>query len=117
LRYRIHRISASSPEIVAEFQKKWFSLLWRGSQDGFEFHRRCDGYTNSLTVIVPTERSIFGGSTLMEREPPTSNRNKADDSMKNFLFTLTDPHNLPTMQFALSAKRKPSAIRFFHNLG
>jgi hypothetical protein len=41
-----------------------FSELWRGSCDGFnakEFHRRCDGHANTLTVILDTEGTIFGG--------------------------------------------------------
>jgi hypothetical protein len=41
------RIILNFPEIFAEFQGKWISLLWRGSRDGFgasEFHRRCEGH-------------------------------------------------------------------------
>jgi hypothetical protein len=43
------RIISDFPAIFAEFQGKRFSLLWRGSRDGFgalEFHGRCDGHVN-----------------------------------------------------------------------
>jgi uncharacterized coiled-coil protein SlyX len=63
------RIVSGFPEIFAEFRK--FSLLWRGSRDGFrahEFHRRCDGRANTLTVILDTKGNIFGGFTPVEWE-------------------------------------------------
>jgi hypothetical protein len=59
------------PEIFAEFQKKRFLLLWRGSRDGFKvavFHRRCDGHANTLTLILDTTGNIIGGFTLVKWE-------------------------------------------------
>jgi hypothetical protein len=56
-------IISEFPEIFAEFQRKRFTILWRGSRDGFgakEFHRRCDGRGNTLTVILDTNGTIFG---------------------------------------------------------
>ena len=45
---------------------KW-SLLYRGTRDGFDgrdFHSRCNGKSNTLTIIKPKESSnIFGGFT------------------------------------------------------
>jgi hypothetical protein len=70
------RIISDFPEIFAEFRGKQFSLLWRGSRNGFkaqEFHHRCDGHANTLTVIVDTEGNIFGGFTPVEWESRTSN--------------------------------------------
>jgi hypothetical protein len=63
------RIISNFPEIFAEFRK--FSLLWRGSRDGFkkeEFHRRCDDHPNTLTVILDTNGNIFGGFTPVKWE-------------------------------------------------
>jgi hypothetical protein len=60
------RIISKFPEIFAEFKKKRFSPLWRGGRDGFscsEFHRRCDGHANTLTLILDTKGNIFGGFT------------------------------------------------------
>jgi hypothetical protein len=57
------------PEIFAEFKEKQFSLLWRGSRDGFgarTFHSRCDGHANTLTVILDTNGNVFGSFTPVE---------------------------------------------------
>jgi uncharacterized protein YdcH (DUF465 family) len=115
------RIISGFLEIFAEFQKKQFSLLWRGSRDGFklkEFHRRCDGHENTLTVILDTKGNIFGGFTPVEWESRVwngqygneNNTRKADDSQKTFIFTLKNPHNIPVRRFALKAQEKYRAI-------
>jgi hypothetical protein len=33
-----------------------------------QFHRRCDGHANTLTVILDTKGNIFGGFTPVEWE-------------------------------------------------
>jgi hypothetical protein len=115
------RIISDFPEIFAEFRGKRFSLLWRGSRDGFkaqEFHRRCDGHSNTLTVILDTKRNILGGFTPVEWESRVhngeyggdDNRLKADDSLRSFIFTLQNPHNIPAKRFALKAYRTQYAI-------
>jgi hypothetical protein len=76
-------------------------LLWRGSRDGFgvtEFHRRCDVYANTLTLIFDTKGNSFGGFS------------KADNSLTSFLFTLTNSHNVPARRFLLKAEQKEYAI-------
>jgi hypothetical protein len=103
------RIISDFPAIFAEFRK--FSLLSRGSRDGFqkeEFHRRCDDHTNTLTVILDTKGNIFGGFTPVEWD--SSYDLKADDSQKSFVFTLKNPHNIPARRFALKAEKKHHAI-------
>jgi hypothetical protein len=68
---RASLIVSEFPGILREFQLKRFSLLWRGSRDGFtasEFHRRCDGHANTLIVILDTDGNIFGGFTPAEWE-------------------------------------------------
>jgi hypothetical protein len=115
------QIISDFPEIFAEFRKKQFSLLWRGSRDGFEakdFHGRCDGHSNTLTVILDTEGNIFGGFTPLKWESQVWNRKyweddntwKADDSQKSFVFTLNNPNNIPAKIFSLKAEWKHQAI-------
>jgi hypothetical protein len=110
------------PGILAEFRVKRFTLLWRGSRDGFgarDFHGRCDGHANTLTLIEDTAGNIFGGFTPVEWESRVyngkwgkeDNRYKADPSLKSFLFTLKNPHNFPARKFALKAEKKDQAIR------
>jgi hypothetical protein len=122
------RIVSDFPEIFAEFRGKRFSLLWRGGRDGFkaqEFHRRCDGRANTLTVILDTEGNIFGGFTPVEWESREwngkygreNNCYKADYRRKSFLFTLKNPHNIPARRFALKADWKHGAIYCYFRRG
>jgi hypothetical protein len=99
------------PPLFDEFCGKRFALLWRGSRDGFGargFHGRCDGRANTLTLILDTRGNVFGGFTPLQWE--SSNSYKCDDSLKSFLFTLKNPHNIPARKFALMADRKQNAI-------
>jgi hypothetical protein len=110
------------PKILSLFQGKHFKILWRGSHDGFggsDFHRQCDGHRNTLTVILDTNGNIFEGFTPVEWESrkwngKTGDENncfKADDSLRSFLFTLKNPHDIPERRFALMARSKHEAIR------
>jgi hypothetical protein len=108
-------IVLSFPAIFAEFRGKRFQILWRGARDGFgadEFHGRCDGHANTLTVILDTKGNIFGGFTPVawaSREWYGNSRDddncaKPDDSQKSFLFTLKNPHNIAARRFWLKAE-------------
>jgi hypothetical protein len=104
-------IVSDFPAIFAEFRGKRFSLLWRGSRDGFrfgDFHSRCDGHANTLTVILDTKGNVFGGFTPVAWD--SSGGRTADDSLRSFLFTLKNPHNIPANRFALKAEYKERAI-------
>jgi hypothetical protein len=59
-------------------------------------------------VILDTKGNIFGGFTPVEWESRTGY--KADPSLKSFLFTLKNPHNVPARRFALKAEKKNEAI-------
>ena len=52
---------------LCEFPKKTkFQLLYRASEDGFNsanFHDKCDGIKNTLTIVKSRNCSIFGGYT------------------------------------------------------
>jgi hypothetical protein len=105
------RIISDFPKLFGEFRGKRFSLLWRGSRDGFTakgFHGRCDGHGNTLTVILDTKGNIFGGFTPIIWE--SSNRWKVDESLKSFLFTLKNPHNFTSTRFILKVGMKHQAI-------
>jgi hypothetical protein len=104
-------IVADFPKLFEDFKKKQFTLLWRGSRDGFgvrDFHDRCDRHPNTLTVILDTRANIFGGFTPLAWE--SGWKYKADPSLKSFLFTLNNPHNVPAWRFALKAERRDKAI-------
>jgi hypothetical protein len=55
--------------IEQEFSVKDAKLQWQVSCDSFtveEFHLRCDGHANTLTLIANTDGNIFGGFTPMK---------------------------------------------------
>jgi hypothetical protein len=65
--------ASSFQPLFDEFRGKRFVLLRRGSRDGFDvrdFHKRCDGQANTLTVIFEKKGNVFGGFTLLEWESP-----------------------------------------------
>jgi hypothetical protein len=111
------------PKLFEDFKTKQFALLWRGSRDGFDardFHSRCDGHANTLTVSLDTDGNIFGGFTPLKWESrkwngkkgKENNCLKADASLKSFLFTLKNPHNVPARQFPLKAEKKDEGPSF-----
>jgi hypothetical protein len=75
---------------------KW-SLLYRGTRDGFsssDFHSKCDGHSNTLTILKAKGREfIFGGYTEAEWESPTNGKYKSDPNA--FIFSLTNKDNQP----------------------
>jgi hypothetical protein len=108
------------PKLFEDFKRSRVNLLWRGGRHGFradEFHRRCDRHPNTLTVILDTDGNIFGGFTPVEWETLTPNRWtdhsscwRADPSLRSFLFTLKNPHNVSARRFALKAEEKDRTI-------
>jgi hypothetical protein len=99
------------PGIFAEFGGKRFTLLWRGSRDGFgarDFHGRCGGHAPPLTLTQDTEGNVFGGFTPVEWA--SSGPCKTDPAVESFLFTLTNPDNIPARTFALKDEAKGRAL-------
>jgi len=69
-------------------------LQYRATRDGFtsnSFHRKCDGISNTLTVIKSTNGNIFGGFT--EKAWNSSGNVYADP--KAFIFSLVNKENKP----------------------
>jgi hypothetical protein len=102
------------PALFGEFRGKRFALLWRGSRDGFgarDFHNRCDGHPNTLTLIQDTGGNIFGGFTPVKWDiGGHASGYRADPSESSFLFTLKNPHNFPAKKFGLKSEEKNKAI-------
>jgi hypothetical protein len=100
-------IVSDFPAIFEDFREQTFTLLWRGGRDGFrttDFHSRCDGHANTLIVILDTNGNIFGGFTPLKWF--SGGGGVFDSIRKSFLFTLTNPHNLPARSFALKPERR-----------
>jgi hypothetical protein len=61
-------------------------------------------------VILDTKGNIFGGFTPVKWESPERWNCKTDNSLKSFLFTLKNPHNIPARRFALKVNERGAAI-------
>ena len=72
-----------------------FKLLYRASKHGFDandFHSKCDGHANTLTILKANESSfIFGGFTSIAWD--VSGQWKSDPNA--FLFSLTNKDKKP----------------------
>jgi len=75
-----------------------WQLLYKATRDGFSasiFHQLCDDKGATISVIKSSEGWLFGGFTTQSWSG--NGVNKADPQA--FLFTLTNPHNIPATKF------------------
>ncbi len=95
-------------------ETKSFSLLWRGSRDGFDaaaFHRLCDGKASTLTVIKNTDGFIFGGFATI---PWSSSDSGYQTDYTAFLFSLTNKSDTP---LKLKVKSQKYAVHHLSKCG
>ena len=75
-------------------EDKW-TLIYRASEDGFgaeDFHSKCDGICNTLTLFKPNGSSnIFGGFTSVSWD----SRNNFKEDVNAFIFSLVNTDNNP----------------------
>jgi hypothetical protein len=87
---------------------KW-TLLYRGTRDGFgsdDFHSKCDGHCNTLTILKAKESSyIFGGFTTVSWD--RSSGCKSDPNA--FIFSLTNKDRKP-VKIKVESNRHHRAI-------
>jgi hypothetical protein len=80
--------------VLKKFRGRMWRLLYRGTRDGFkasDFHKKCDGHSNILSVILTTMDFVFGGFTPVTWD--SSGGYKPDITLKSFVFTLKNPRN------------------------
>jgi hypothetical protein len=115
----VSQIISRFPAILGTFSAKHFSLLWRRGSDPLGtagFHGHCDGHAPTLTVISDMDGNIFGGFTPVAWNSDTC-VHMPDESLKSFLFTLKNPHNLRPKRFGLKADKQSRAIRGYSDYG
>ncbi|CAF1002697.1 unnamed protein product, partial [Brachionus calyciflorus] len=90
-----------------------FKLLYRGTKDGFnasDFHRKCDGKNNTLTIIKTDKSFIFGGFT----GAAWSSDEKYVFDENSFVFSLK---NNEKTKYFMNCKDPNEAIYCSKNLG
>jgi hypothetical protein len=77
-----------------------FSLLYKATRDGFEpedFHNTCDNKGPTITIIKTKKGYLCGGYSPL---PWTSQGTRCiGPNPDYFLFTLTNPHNVPPTRY------------------
>ena len=98
-------------EFYGKEDQRW-TLIHKASKDGFDaasFHTHCNNQAPTMTIIRSNNNCLFGGYTAV---PWTSDGTYKNDATA-FLFTLTNPHNIPPTKYLVTASSAASAV--MHN--
>jgi hypothetical protein len=109
------KIISDIPSPLKQFENRKWNLLYRGSRDGFQgsnFHSKCDGQSNTLTLILTTKDFIFGGFTPIAWD--SSNSYKTDNSNQSFLLSIKNARNTEPQSFPLVNSAKAIHCYFSH---
>jgi hypothetical protein len=102
----LHRAFPSSivsgfPAVLSVIEEKNVRLWYQGTRDGFtaaNCHPQVAGRSNLLILVETTGGWIFGGYAHCKWPECGWER---DPSLKSFLFTLKNPHNIPPRRFEM----------------
>jgi hypothetical protein len=91
-------------------QQQW-RLIYRASEHGFDaadFHRCCDSFNPTVSIIQTDFGNIFGGFTMVPWNSATLRADQADPTA--FLFTLKNTLNIPPTKFPVAKEYQQCAI-------
>jgi len=97
-------------EFYGKINQRW-ELIYKASRDGFDanaFHTRCNNKGPTMTIIQSNNNYLFGGYTSI---PWTSDGSYKNDTTA-FLFTLTNPDNIPPTKYLINPNTGNAA---YHN--
>jgi hypothetical protein len=117
-------IVSTFPSFFDSFEGRKWTLLYRGSEHGFRaqnFHERCDGKPNTLTIIQSKEESgfpsrIFGGFTPVRWESEGNTKGEIEGAA-SFLFNLNPADGSGPRKYPLKINHKNEAIFCRDNAG
>ena len=84
-------------------------LLYRGTTDGFgpsAFHSRCDGKSNTVTIILNDQNYVFGGYTSV----PWHSYNLYSNDPNAYLFSLRRDQSTNSEKYLIRPPHSPYAI-------
>jgi hypothetical protein len=97
-------------EFFGKLTQRW-EMIYKASRDGFDanaFHTRCNNKGPTMTIIQSNNNYLFGGYTSI---PWTSDGSYKNDTTA-FLFTLTNPDNIPPTKYLINPNTGNAA---YHN--
>jgi hypothetical protein len=102
-------------EFYGKMHQQW-ELIYKASRDGFNanaFHTRCNNKGPTMTIIQSNNNYLFGGYTSI---PWTSDNSYKNDTTA-FLFTLTNPHDIPPTKYLLNPDKTGNAVNHTSSYG
>jgi hypothetical protein len=117
LRFAVQsKILSEVAYVLKELRGRTWTLLYRGTRDGFaasSFHAKCDNHQKTITLILTTKGYIFGGFTPTAWD--STEVYKADNSVNSFLLSLKNARNTEPRKFTHS--NASTAIRCYASYG
>lgn len=110
-----HQHKEKLNEFYGASNQQW-ELIYKASRDGYEskhFHTKCNGKGPTMTILQSTDKFLFGGYTTV----PWSSVVSVKRDPHAFLFTLTNPHNIPPTKYPIHPDRVDSAIYHYGGAG
>jgi len=95
-------------EFYGAHNQQW-QLIYKATRSGFSastFHQLCDDKGATMTVIKSSEGWMFGGFTTQS----WSGNPVWKKDPQAFIFTLTNPHNIPATKFSIKDGEQQHAI-------
>ncbi|CAF4149393.1 unnamed protein product [Rotaria sp. Silwood2] len=102
-------------EFYGNPDQQW-ELIYKATRDGFSteaFHKKCDKKGPTMTIIKSAKKFIFGGCTSVSWSLDCGP--KKDTQV--FLFTLTNPHNIPPTKYPINPAKTLNAVYHFYAHG
>jgi len=96
-------------EFYGNIHQQW-ELIYKASRDGFDadaFHSRCNNKGPTMTIIQSKNNYLFGGYTSI----PWTSEDRYKNDTTAFLFTLTNPHNIPPTKYLINPDDTQCAVR------
>jgi hypothetical protein len=94
-----------------DIQQQPWRLIYRASEHGFDaadFHRCCDSFAPTVSIIQTDFGNIFGGFTTIAWSSATLRADQADPTA--FLFTLKNTLNISPTKFPVAKEYQQCAI-------
>ncbi|CAF3335863.1 unnamed protein product [Rotaria socialis] len=95
-------------DFYGKTNQQW-ELIYKATRDGFDantFHSRCNNKGPTITIIQSNNNYLFGGYTAI----PWASESAFKTDTTAFLFTLTNPNNLPPTKYLINLAKQVYAV-------
>ncbi|CAF1122271.1 unnamed protein product [Rotaria sp. Silwood1] len=103
-------------EFYGAINQQWV-LIYKASCNGFDtnaFNSRCNNQGPTMTIIQSKNNYLFGGYTAI---PWSSDNYSYKNDTTAFLFTLTNPHNIPPTKYIINPDKTEYAVYHRYDYG